>query len=643
MCGIVGICNWNGQPVSEKTLRDMASLVNHRGPDDEGLWLGGNIGLGHKRLSIIDLTATGHQPMANENESVWIVYNGEIYNYVELRSILEKKGHTFRSQSDTEVILHSYEEWGEECVHKFNGMFAFAIWDDIHKTLFAARDRLGIKPFYFYVDNHRIIFSSEIKAIFRAPNVPILANYSAILDYMAYEYVLSDDTFFKGVRKLLPGHRLSVKGKHMSIQRYWELPSPIAQEAQKIDFNDLKTQINALFTDSVRIRLRSDVEVGCYLSGGIDSSAITCHAAMHAKNPLKTFTGKFSESPAFDETYYAKAVSRNAKTDYHELNIGLDKALDSLPEIIWQMDEPAAGPGMIPQYFISRLASQHVKVVLGGQGGDELFGGYGWYGKVIFALLLRQPHLARNMFQSLSAKAFLLDYAKKEGILRVLEGIVRFGFTTKTTEIYRNARSIMSNNDFCSLIHQDILSSEKINVEHNFVRAFDECNGQNILSQIFRFDLLYYLQALLHVEDRTSMAFSLESRVPILDHRLVELASAIPPDYKFAGDYSKFIFRESVKNSIPKEVYARKDKQGFPTPVEFWFRDQRNRFVQDYLITNTSASSEIFNRGQLIFIYHSLLNGNNKAAQRLWRCLCVAIWYDNFLRNYSSRCKTSTS
>ena len=635
MCGIVGIYNFDSAPIDERILINMARLISHRGPDDEGFWIGSGIGLGHRRLSIIDLTSTGHQPLCNEDESVWIVFNGEIYNYKEIRYILEGKGHQFRSQSDTEVIVHAYEEWGEACVQKLNGMFAFGIWDDRKKELFLVRDRLGVKPLYYFIDDKGIAFASEIKSILQMPRIIPSVNATAVLDYLMYQYALGDETFFRGIKKLLPGHYLRIKSNIAFAGRYWDLPSDKLRLDTKEDVGLLRDEVESLLTDSVRLRLRSDVEVGCYLSGGIDSSIVTGLAAGMSRGRLKSFTGKFSEHPEFDETYYAKLVSDYAKTEYHELNIELNSVKSRLPSIIWHMDEPNAGPGVVPQYFISELASKYVKVVLGGQGGDELFGGYGWYRKALFAIMLRKFGIWRSVFKSTSPFRFVWNYGRNEGAIRILEGVLRFGPREEPESIYSDIRSMFSQHELGEIVEGRFHDRRMIDTQDRFMSALKGTRSEDPVSQFFKFDIRYYLPSLLHVEDRTSMAFSLESRLPFLDYRFVELACRIPSEWKVGVGDSKYILRESFRKVLPTQIYARTDKKGFPTPIEFWLKGDRGNLMGEASILGSLGANGILNENEINKIHHSVQKGRRGAAEKLWRVICILIWHKQFIEKYS--------
>jgi asparagine synthase (glutamine-hydrolysing) len=536
------------------------------------------------------------------------------------------------------VILHAYEEFGDKCVQKFNGMFAFCIWDDKAKRLYLARDRLGIKPLYYYLDGERFVFASEIKAIFGCPEIPIRLNPIGILEYLSNQYVMNNETFIKGVRRVPAGSYLVINDREFISKQYWDFPHDSLDMEDEETISKVINQLSELLDDAVRIRLRSDVDVGSYLSGGVDSSAVSCTAAKYSTSQIQTFTAKFSEGPDYDETRYAKIVSNHAGTAYNELNVDLLKCMHELPDIIWQLDEPVAGPGLVPQYFISRLASKHVKVILGGQGGDELFGGYSWYRRAVFGLLLRRFGRMDGILDSISGPRFAVEFAKQEGLLRVAEGVIRFGMAADMGEIFMRLRSAFTKADMRKLIRGDLIEKESPCLESRFLDAFRDCQAPNLGADLLKFDIKYYLQALLHVEDRTGMAFGLESRLPLLDYRLVEAASRIPAHLKIGALPAKRLLREAVKNIIPREIYDRRDKKGFPTPIGAWLKGDGSHFVEDYLLSDGVRGFDFFEKSEVRRIFHRVKLGKRREAEKLWRCLCIAVWY----RNWFVECRYKT-
>ncbi len=634
MCGIVGIVNFDAtEVVEERSLISMADIISHRGPDDEGYYIDGNIGLAHKRLSIIDLK-TGHQPMSNEDGTVWIVLNGEIYNYLELRQELLSKGHDFRTNSDTEVIIHLYEEYGTRCVEKLNGMFAFSLWDKKKGRLFAARDRLGIKPLYYYFDSQSFVFASEIKALLKCEHVSRLPNYEGITDYLVLQFCIGDKTLFQGIRKLLPGHYLvlDATSAQPTISQYWDLNFNINEKLTEDYFSD---SLLMLIEDAVRIQLRSDVELGAHLSGGLDTSIVTCLAAKLYGSQIKTFTGGFAAGKEFDETDYAKLVARFANTEYFEVFPGVSDFAETLPNLIFYLDEPVAGPGVFPQYFVSKLASENVKVVLGGQGGDEVFGGYARY---IIAYL--EQCLKGAIFQTQEEGKYVVTLDAIIPNLPILQNymsLLQYFWADGLFEPMdrRYFRLIDRTNGEGGLLADDF--RDEINREYSTFESFQQAFNKPGLSSYFnkmtRFDMKNLLPALLHVEDRTSMAVSLESRVPLLDHRIVELATAIPPSVKFRGGANKHILRKAVRNIIPKAVLDRKDKIGFAVPLSEWLQSGLRDFVQSILLSEKARSRHMYKSEEV----EKAIRRGSKFGRQIWGLLCLELWFREFIDDEHKR------
>jgi asparagine synthase (glutamine-hydrolysing) len=628
MCGICGIhINDGEKSVDEGMLTRMASSMRHRGPDDEGFHLDGNLGLGHQRLSIIDLSPLARQPMSNEDKSLWIVFNGEIYNYLELRQRLIAGGHHFRSHSDTEVILHLYEDEGPKCVSRLNGMFAFVIWNARERSLFAARDHFGIKPFYYTYNKDYFLFASEIKALFQTGLIQPQLNRAGLLDYLTFQFCLGEKTLFQDIYKLLPGHTLSLKSDGtLSTKKYWDLDFTIDTDHTE---NYFEHQLLRLLEDSVRLQLRADVPIGAHLSGGLDSSTVTCMASSLLGSPIKTFSGSFKESPQYDETPYARVVAQHIGADYHEIFPTAEDFVESMPRLMYFMDEPAAGPGLFPQYFLSKLASQHVKVVLGGQGGDETFGGYTRYLIAYLEECLKGgiegsqdnpkyvvtfESILPNLLQ-LQGYEPLLSYFWEEGL---------FG-----SEDRRYFRLIDRSNGTRGLINEDFLPNDKeYDIYEVYRELFYSADCRSLINKMTWFDMKTLLPALLHVEDRTSMAASLESRVPLLDHRIVELVASMSPMIKYKGGRSKHIFREVVRHIVPSQIFNRTDKMGFPVPLSLWFRKGSVReFVREVLL-GEKARARGFTRTDKI---EGLLDTERAYGRGIWGLLCLELWMRTFL------------
>lgn len=616
MCGIAGIVSQDKRRIRPKDLKLMGESMLHRGPDDEGFLNLDNVGLAHKRLSIIDLV-TGHQPMCNEDGNIWIVYNGEIYNYIELRSELIGRGHIFKTHSDTEVIIHLYEEYGEKALLKLNGMFAFTIYDKRQDIIFAARDYFGIKPYYYIFNQDEFIFASEIKAILKIRQSYRKEDISAIQDYITFQFCLGEKTFFKNIKKLLPGHYLILKNisrkPKLSIYKYWDLAFKIDTRHKEDYFID---NLVALFEDAVRLQLRSDVPLGCHLSGGLDSTIVTCLASRLLHSKVKTFTGTFKDSPEYDETKYAKIVSDYTKSQYFETRPTAEDFQKNIARIIYMMDEPAAGPGIFPQFFVSRLASQKVKVVLGGQGGDEIFGGYARYSVAYF-----EESLGKSTKESLLRKLPVL-----KGYMPLIESFWGKRVSRDKEKIYFNL--IDRGKDAHNLFSGDLLRmNKKYDTLASFQELFNSLKTDSFLNKMINFDLKTLLPALLHVEDRTSMNFSLESRVPFLDNRIAELAATLPPRLKLKEGTSKYIVRKAVKNLVPGEILARKDKMGFPVPTYEWFKGELNDFVKEILLGRSAKARGIYNLNGI----KEAIDKEKKFDRQIWGLLCLELWFREFI------------
>lgn len=626
MCGIAGhLYRDFNRPADRNAVRGMMSALSHRGPDGEGVYFDGAVGLGHRRLSIIDIEA-GKQPMCNEDGSLWIVFNGEIYNYLELRRELLER-HTFRTHSDTEVILHLYEDLGPGCLERLNGMFSLVVWDARNKRLFAARDRLGIKPFYWYLDSVQFAFASEPKAFFAAGLIQPEANPLALQEYLTFQFCLRDRTLFKGVQKLEPGHYLTFRpfeDLEPTTTRYWDLhfvPDTHFTEAYYVD------QLLVLLQDSIRLQLRSDVPVGAHLSGGIDSSTIVSMAAPAYGGTFHTFTGAFREGPHYDETRYARLVASHVGAQYHEVWPTPQDLIDAFPYLIYMMDEPAAGPGLFPQYAVSKLAREHVKVVLGGQGGDEIFGGYARY---LVAYL--EQCVKGAIFGTQEEGQYVVTWDSITPHLPLLQQYLPMLQSFWAEGLFedmdrRYFRLISRIEDVESLITRDIWSvGSRQRIFEEFQEIFN--NGtKSYIGKMTGFDLKTLLPALLHVEDRASMSVSLESRVPLLDHRIVELITRMPPTLRFKGGNAKRVFRKAVQHLLPGEVFERTDKMGFPVPLTEWCQGEIRDFVSDILLSTRARQRGFYQ----IDGVEKLIADEPRFGRQLWGLLCLELWFRVFI------------
>jgi asparagine synthase (glutamine-hydrolysing) len=615
----------------------MTDTLRHRGPDDEGYYVEGNVGFGHRRLSIIDL-ATGHQPMCNEDGTVWITYNGEVYNYLELRRELLGCGHQFRTSSDTEVVIHAYEEYGARCLDRLNGMFAFAIHDRRPPTtgrsaarLFLARDRFGIKPLYYCVDHEQFLFASEIKALLTYPAVSAQPHWPGLHDYLTFQFCLGDKTLFEGVKRLEPGHYLWLdlgqERPSPQVHRYWALNFEVDTHHTEDYFVD---RLMWLLQDAVRLQLRSDVPLGAHLSGGLDTSTVTCIAAPLLGEPLSTFAGGFREGPEYDETAYARLVSQQAGTRHFEVWPTAAEFVEEMPRLIYHMDEPAAGPGLFPQYAVSKLASQHVKVVLGGQGGDEVFGGY-----VRYLVAYLEQCIKGAVFETqdegkyvVTLESIIPALPQLQRYLPMMQSFWRDGLFEPMDRRYFRLIDRNSSGEQDALFTPEFLQTRRdYSAFEAFQEIFHNSDTRSYFNKMTNFDIQASLPALLQVEDRTSMAVSLESRVPMLDHRIVELVASMPPTMKFRNGELKYIFKQAGRNLVPAEVLARKDKMGFPVPLAEWYRSEIQDFVMDTLTSAVARERGIYRSENV----EAMLAAEGKFDRRIWGLLCLELWFQQFI------------
>jgi len=643
MCGIAGVFELGGKPIVPEALVAMGDVQRHRGPDGDGAVLfristgeaewwnrdvharplcGATAGLVHRRLSIIDLSQQGRQPMHDGTGRLWISYNGEIYNYIELMRELQELGYQFHSRSDTEVILHAYRQWGAACVERFNGMFAFALWDCDQRRLFCARDRLGIKPFYYHHSGNCLSFASEIKALFALGSAQPVANLPAISDYLSYSFVPSDETLFRGVRKLPPGHRMFASADGVVIEPYWSVRFE-AEEGEGGE--DLVERLRALLDDALRIQLRSDVPIGAHLSGGIDSSAVCCFAA-RGLGQLQTFTARFAEGGFFDESRYARLVAAHIGADHHEVVPTEGDVRDLLPRIIYHLDEPVEGPAVVGKFHVAQIVGSHVKVVLGGQGGDELFGGYDWYVKALFTAFCFG---SQNALGDRSWLPFVVACLRSRDRHRFMLSLWRNRGCADIGHVFRRNWSRLAPGGERKLIRRELLNGAPTS-DDRFAAAFDALPEHHLADRMFHFDVTHYLQALLHSEDRLSMAFSVESRVPLLDHRIAELAAHAGFMRKTLPETSKDLLRRAVSGIVPAPILDRRDKRGFPTPVEGWLRDRRLRLVEHFVLGGSRFGSELFQLGHVRQLARQPFSLGSSWSETLWRIVNVSIWGDRF-------------
>jgi len=630
MCGIAGIVaadHLHGDEIDR--LVRMRDVITHRGPDDAGTFVDGSAALAHRRLSIVDLAA-GHQPLANEDGSIQIVFNGEIYNHASIRPTLEAHGHVYRTRSDTETIVHAYEQWGDACVERLRGMFAFAIWDARRKRLFLARDRMGIKPLYWTLSGDRLLFGSEIKAILESGLARAEANDRAIPELLSTRYLSGTETLFRGIHRLLPGHTLVFENGTVTTRQWWDVPVGRPRpDVERLSDDEAVVQFRARLEDAVRTRLMADVPLGMFLSGGLDSSAIAALMAGMIDRPLQTFSVAF-EQRAYSELDYARQVSTAIKADAHEIVIDEQDFFGALPRLVWHEDEPLAHPSSVPLYFVSKLAREHVKVVLTGEGSDELLAGYGKYPRALanwrageYWSLAPEPirqFVSDTLVPRLPAR--LARYAKRSFLAMP---------RTPEAMFFDNFASIGLRRQQ-SLLHPALARLATPETYAASRGYFDGPNGSSTtLDRLLYTDLKTYLVELLMKQDQMSMAASIESRVPFLDHHLVEFAAALAPRMKLRGLATKWILREAVKSILPAEILTRK-KMGFPVPFALWMRSPRGAdLARDVLLDTRARQRGITDPAAVAALIDGHATGTMQGGDALWSLLNLELWYRTFI------------
>lgn len=611
MCGIAGICLDDPAASVEQELLDaMTDVLSHRGPDGRGIYIAGNIGLGHRRLSIIDL-AGGDQPIFNEDGSIAIVFNGEIYNYKELRQDLVGHGHTFRTQSDTEVIVHLYEEYGDDCVHQMNGMFAFALWDGRKRRLFAARDRFGEKPFYYYYRDGRLIFGSELKAIMRHPDAPRDLDLEALDDYLAYGYVPAPKSIFIGINKLRPAHALTWEPGRLCTQRYWSVAFASSRTLAEEEYT---AELRRLLSDSIRLRLRSDVPVGAFLSGGVDSNTIAALASMQLDQPLQTFSVGFGEAD-YDELSLARLTAERYGTAHHELAVS-NSDVSILPELVHHFDEPFGDPSMLPTYYIAREASRFVKVCLSGDAGDEVFAGYPHYADAMrYAVVDKLPVPLRKVVFGPVASV-MPNRMNGKGLIRRLSA-------------KRSARYQRQIGVFDVFERKALLRPEAGGLHCRDSALFDDyfsVDGLDVLSLCQLVDQNTYLpEDILVKVDRSTMRHGLESRIPFLDHRLVEFVNSMPSNMKVRNGEQKYVLKRMAAHVVPPQILGGK-KRGFGVPLKYWLRAELNTFARELLLSHDSRSEQFLRPAAVRKLLDDHDRGQRDFSDRIWALLVFEQW-----------------
>ncbi len=626
MCGIAGYVGKGSAPDMKAMLRTMA----HRGPDGSGFWASrdGQCHLGHVRLAIIDQEG-GAQPLGNEDNTLQVVFNGCIYNYQELAAQLKVLGHVFRTRSDTEVIVHAYEQWGQDCLSHFVGMFAFALWDGRGELLFCARDHLGVKPFYYWPGPEGFLFGSEIKALLAVGAFAPNPDREALEEYLVLQSPMSDRTLFAGVRRLLPGHFLCVgaDGVLTGPQCYWRLRhEPIQDRGEDWFAEELLHRLR----DSIRLQLRSDVPLGVHLSGGLDSSAVACltREALGQGRKLHAFCGRFDLGPRYDESEWARSAATQADATLHLVDIKPSDFVESMPRIAWLMDEPTAGPGVFPQYVVASRASELVRVVLGGQGGDEIFIGYARYLIAYLEQCLKGAieKTADTARHAATLATIIPSLPMLGSYLPMLQRFLAEGLFAAQGERYFRLLDRTGGHD--EMYSRDILGEAALaRVREKFEAVFWSSDAQSYLNRMLTFDLSVHLPALLQVEDRTSMAFGLESRTPLLDHRICEFMARTPPVIKFRGGRPKHLFRKALQGLVPECIIDREDKMGFPVPLGSWLRGPLKDFARDLLLDRRARE-----RGLLLpAVVEGLLDSEEEHGRALWGAINLELWHRTFV------------
>ena len=630
MCGISGIYFINKKPVKQDILKRMNDSQRHRGPDDEGIYISKNIGLAHRRLSIIDISERARQPISNEDSTIWIVHNGEIYNYLELRSELISHGHTFKTHTDSEVILHAYEQWGKECLDRFNGMWSFCIWDERKKQHFVSRDRFGIKPLYYYSNASVFIFASEIKALLATGSVPREPSYPAIYDYLVHgQFGNTEQTFFEGIQQLAPAHYMeidTISGK-INLQCYWQLD--IDKETTIIKDEDYRERFLELFKDSVRLRMRSDVPVGAFLSGGLDSSSIVCvmdklrHASKDTSSNLHTITNIY-ESKAFDETKFVHSIVNKADIDvYYAYPKGSEMKKD-LDSIMRAQEEPVGCARVYSQWEQYKKAKEcGLKVVLDGQGGDEILGGYTFFYGYYYAQLLKKMRLFRFI------KELSVFPKNGQGSMNAL-----------LVDIFKKALP----QSLRMLVWKTLISNEKMRngVDEGFASKFKKVSNfskapavrnKNLFKDIIYKNIPLFLQQAFKITDRTASYFAIENRTPFMDYRLATFALQTPDQQKIRNGVRKHLLREAMKEILPEDVRTRRDKMQFPSEQDQWFRKNLSGYFNDILHSESFKKRPFFNHKEIENEYENFSLKEGHTSNRLWLYMNLEIWMRMYIDN----------
>lgn len=630
MCGIAGFLPRFEIAEKRELLKRMTDIITYRGPDEEGHFIRDNVAMGMRRLSIIDLKG-GSQPIYNEDETIAIVYNGEVFNYKDLQNELKSLGHIFKSDCDTETIVHAYEEYGFDCINKLNGMFGFAIWDSKKEILFIARDRLGVKPMHYYHDDESFVFGSEIKSILEFPGVNRQIDPVALNLYLAFYYIPAPYTIFKGIKKLLPGHYMVIsKDKEPVINKYWDIKRD--DKIYNLSYEEHKSNIRNLLSDSVSRRMIADVPLGAFLSGGIDSSIVVGLMARSSSKPVETFNIAFKDYKVYDESDRARAVASFNKTNHHEFVLEYNDLMEVLPKIIWDLEEPFADSSAIPTYYVARETRKHVTVALSGDGGDELFGGYTKYtGEYWLGLYNRLPVLLR-----------------KQVVERIID-ILPAGRGNRFKELTRKAKKFLrSNGALAEERHHGLMLSFSDDMRASLLADNEQLVrevSQNIVNEYFlryeNADNLFRMSYtdlklalpddMLTKVDKMTMLNSLEARTPFLDYRLAEYAFNVPSKYKLVGTNGKYILKDTFKDLLPEGI-LNKPKSGFGVPVGEWFKKDLNSLLMETLSKNKIETQGLFSYNYISGLIEDHISERNDFTPQIWSLLVFELWYEMYMR-----------
>ncbi len=628
MCGIAGVLNFDGRAVQTGLIKHMTDVIAHRGPDGEGIYVSGPIGLGHRRLAIVDLSAAGKQPMPNEDGTVWVTFNGEIYNFLDIRRELEERGHRFRSATDTEVVVHAYEEWGTDCLKRFNGMFAFGLWDERRQYLWLVRDRLGVKPLFYCHLPQCLLFGSEIKAILCDANVDRSIDYEALAYYLALNYTPAPYTLFNRIRQLLPGHYVvvDVAGKVKEV-KYWDL---VYHEGEDRGQQAYLEAFSALLENSVRMRLVSDVPFGVFLSGGVDSSSVAYWMSRNMSAPVKTFSIGFGE-PSFDELEYARQVAETIQADHHERMVTADAAT-VLPKLVWHAEEPTADSSMVAVYYLAQETRKHVTMVLSGDGADEILAGYETYvAHYVHRMYRSLPEWLRRLVIMPLVNALPVSDSKVSWDLKLRRFVA--GAELLPEDAHATWRMIFNAEARAKLL-SPLLDHPGVKADAMdlYRAAFAQTNARHPLNRMLYVDTRLYLPNDMLVKvDRMTMAHGLEAREPYLDYRLVEFVASVPPKLKLKSFlHKKYLLKASMKGKLPGRILWRK-KQGFNVPNSRWIKQGLKPFVMDHLSPARIQETGLLDSQTVTGLLRDHFEEKADNSHQIWCLLTLALWWKEFV------------